>query len=317
MQKSNRLLDAFIANLRSNERSDDTIYQYISTLRHAERFFISEFNIPIFEMESISLLTKDMIGMWVAHVSEQDISLATRASYFYRMRSYLHWLFEQDIVLKHLHTSIPSLNGQVQRRRNNLANTDKVYSDDDITNMLEIAESNRKPMAAARNSAIIAMFAGTGMRSVEVLSLTVGQYKSATETHVLQNVTRKGGGIANIPFASFVAPYVDRYLALRGDVTDSDPLFVSLRANTPLSRGDARAAIAEIQKAAGVKTGLHNFRHTLVTRIAETNPTGIASAIAGHTSIRTTENNYIHAAPEQIRSVVDSLSINHLLSKDS
>lgn len=324
MQKSSRLLDAFIASLKNNVRTDDTIYQYTSTLRNAERFFVSNFNISIFDKEDLPRLEIDHIDEWVTHIREADISLSSRSNYYYRMRSYLRWLKARNLVDESFIGAVPSLNAAVERQRvtDPAADMQKVYSDEDIVTMLQIAQSHKNPLVAARNAALIAMFAGTGMRSVEVLSLTVGDYRAAASTHVLPNVKRKGSKYANIPFASFVVPYVDRYLSIRAEATDADPLFAAARVGhngtpAPLSRSDARTSIAAIQKKAGVRTGLHNFRHTVVSRIVETNPSGVAMVIAGHSSSRVTDEKYVHTDDATRRSVVDSLSINQLLSKNT
>lgn len=322
LKSSPRLLAGFIANLKNNVRSEDTIDQYTSTLRAAERFFISRFGISIFDKDQLHKLDIEHIEEWVTYIRESNVSLSSCCNYYYRMRSYLRWLKARKLVEESFISTIPSLNAAVAKQRvdDSMSDTSKVYSDADIINMLQIAQSNKRPLIGARNAALIAMLAGSGMRTVEVLSLTVADYLAAAETHILPNVKRKGNMHAQIPFAAFVAPYVDHYLSLRGDIKDTDPLFVSARGNKersslPLNRHDARASIAVIQKQAGVRTGLHNFRHTVVSRIVENNPTGVATAVAGHTNERTTTNNYIHIDSNARRAVVDSLSINQLLSK--
>lgn len=316
MQNLKPLEAAYIESLRNNNNRDDTIYTYLLTLRNVERFFLQSFSLSIFSPEDVKQITPFMVSNWMSSVRTSGVADATRAQYQHRLRGYFKWAREFELIDRDLATIIKPFKYD---RPENAEDISKVYSDDDIMRMLQIAQSHHNPIMAARNAAIIAMLSGSAMRGIEVESLKVGDYRNATDTRILSSITRKGGSKSNIPFAEFVASYVDAYLALRQPESDDEPLFLSTKPDRktgklrPLDRRSVRLAVAAIQKEAGVRTGVHNFRHTVITRVAEANPTGIASAVAGHRSTSVTQNHYIHASDETRRSVVDSLPINQKL----
>lgn len=300
----------FIAALKRENRSEDTSYNYLQTLRSAERFFVETYNLSLFIPEELVQFTIPMINSWTDSLRNSTLSDQTRKVYYSRLRRYLKWA---PLYVKQIDRDLPLAipNFTIEHSNDDMS---RVYTDYSIVKMLEIAQSHKNHIIGTRNAAIIALLAGSAMRGVEVVSLTVGDYLNSKRTHVLTDVRRKGGGRKSIAYASFVAPYVDRYLALRTPLRPDDPLFAS--ASAPyrvLDRRSLRRSVSEIQKAAGVKTGTHNFRHTVVTRVAEANNTGVAAAVAGHTNIKTTADHYIHINGEARRAVVDNLSINQLL----
>lgn len=300
----------YIANLKREKRSEDTAYTYMQTLRSAERFFVETYGLSLFIPEELVRYTVPMIYAWEDHLATLNLSDRTRMVYYNRLRKYLKWapLYVKQID-RDLPLAIPCFS--VDKPADDPS---RVYSDQAIVRMLDIAASHKNHIIGARNAAIIAMLAGSAMRGVELVSLTVDDYRASTSTHVLSKVRRKGNKTAAIAYASFVIPYVDRYLALRNPQSGSEPLFTaSTLPVRALDRRSLRRSLADIQQQAGVKTGTHNFRHTVVTRVAESNNLGIAAAIAGHSNADTTVNHYIHAEASQRRSVVDSLSLNQLM----
>lgn len=302
------LEEKFIGFLTVSKKSADTINNYMHTLRSAERFFEENFSLSLFKEEDLMAFKPTMFDDWVAHIASKGLADGSQAQQHTRMRAYLRWAYDREYTSRDYTRLMPHIKAEPVAD-----DPTKVYSDDDIVNMLEIASRNRDPLMAARDAAIIALLAGSAMRVIELASLTVGDYLKARRSRVLPQVRRKGGKIVDIPYAEFVAPYIDNYLILRSPQRDEDALFTSIRSGNPMSRSDIYHAIAPIQERAGVRQGLHNFRHTVITRIARSYPTGIASAVAGHSSTDVTQRHYIHASAEDRRSVVDSLSINDLL----
>lgn len=316
MQKSKPLEEKYIASLTTDNRSPDTIYTYLQTLRSSERFFLEKYGLSIFNPADLEVMTVDHIDAWKNNLTASAVSDASRKVYYARLRSYLKWAYLYCDVSPKLGIAINSFTAQEPPEDPN-----RIYSDNSVAQMIKLAQAHHNPVIAARNAAIIAMLAGTAMRGIELVSLTVGDYHNSRSTQVLTKVRRKGGATKSIAYAAFVQPYVDLYLSLRSPADEDEPLFASTRINPAtgkapsLDRRELRRAISNIQKMAGVKTGVHNFRHTVVTRIAETSPTGIAASVAGHSTVNTTLNHYIDLNDEQRRSVVDALPLNQMLRK--
>lgn len=164
-----------------------------------------------------------------------------------------------------------------------------------------------------RDLAVLATLLLTGLRSAELLSLTLASLTGAAGERRIR-VVGKGGKARSVPFEDALDTVINSYLASRRVRFPStrlgvkSPLFVDTR-NEPLQRGGLQYLVEMSMRSAGVGDRrspgalVHALRHTYATRLADdgANASEIM-ALLGHASL-TTSQAYIDAtAKEQRRS---------------
>lgn len=314
------LIDDFKELLVMENSSPATIYNYDFILRHAEQFFSEHYGVTLTD-NKLWRLNGSMIQAFVNDFESRGIADSTKIQYIRRMNRFLSWTYEMGYTKTNLSAALPKIKSigkkasyREDRNDANLYADDeedsRVYSDQDIVRMIAIASLNKNNLIAARDCAMIAMLAGTGLRASELASLNVRNIRRAEGRCI--RVWRKGGKRGIVAIAEFAIPYLNNYLALRRNPADDEPLFLSTQ-NNRLSRCTIWQILSRIQKSANVQTGVHNFRHTVLTNIAKNNTTGVAAVIAGHSSSQITEKYYIHPDTEDREKVIDGLTLNEVL----
>ena len=164
-----------------------------------------------------------------------------------------------------------------------------------------------------RDLAVLAMLLCTGVRSAELLELTVGSLAGRRGDRRV-HVRGKGGHSRSIPVEGALDDVIDAYLTSRrarfGENPRSGaPLFVDHRGE-PLRRGGLQYLVRQSLRAAGVSDRVqpgamvHALRHTFATRLAEdgANASEIAKLL-GHASISSSQTYIDVTAREQRLSV--------------
>lgn len=175
-----------------------------------------------------------------------------------------------------------------------------------------LSDSQAKKLLAAvkgddeqskRNRAIIALCLTCGLRTIEVARATVGDFKDNGAFWTL-DVVGKGHLTTDesVKVAKPVAELINQYLAIRGVVEDSEPLFTSTSNNTAkygnsFSAQSVGKMIKRYMKAAGIadkKITAHSTRHYAATTAIKS---GVdvreVAAMLRHTSIVITSV-YLH-----------------------
>jgi site-specific recombinase XerD len=164
-----------------------------------------------------------------------------------------------------------------------------------------------------RDLAVLATLLLSGLRSAELLTLTVGSVTGAAGERRI-HVIGKGGKARSVPIEDPLDQVISRYLASRRTqfpakrIGSNSPLFVDGRGE-PLQRGGLQYLTEMALRAAGVGDRrspgalVHALRHTYATRLADDGATASEIMILlGHASL-TTSQAYIDAtAAEQRRS---------------
>lgn len=156
----------------------------------------------------------------------------------------------------------------------------------------------------------------TGMRSAELLGLTLGSFGGSPGDRRVQ-VTGKGGKTRSLPIENPLEQLIDVYLATRMERFGQStlPRSASLLVDTkgrPLQRGGLQYLVQQCYRHAGVHDRVpkgalvHLLRHEFATRLAEHG----ASAhelmkLLGHASIATGEN-YVATTARQVRDAARS-----------
>ncbi|MFB9884032.1 tyrosine-type recombinase/integrase [Planobispora siamensis] len=162
-----------------------------------------------------------------------------------------------------------------------------------------------------RDLVVLAMALVTGMRSAELLSLTLGSIGGSPGERRVQ-VVGKGGKSRSLPIEAPIEHLIDRYLHSRLErfglttLPRSAALLVDT-ANRPLRRGGLQYLVRQCYRHAGVHdrvqkgTLVHALRHEFATRLAERG----ASAhelmeLLGHSSIVTGQA-YVASTAREVR----------------
>lgn len=173
-----------------------------------------------------------------------------------------------------------------------------------------------------RDLAVLATLLCTGVRSAELLELTVASLAGRVGDRRL-HVHGKGGKNRSIPIEDALDATIQDYLRSRrerfGERLPGDaPLFVDHRGE-PLQRGGLQYLVRQSLRAAGVSDRVqrgamvHALRHTFATRLAEdgANAAEIAKLL-GHASINSSQTYIDVTAREQRLSVRANRTLNVL-----
>ena len=150
-----------------------------------------------------------------------------------------------------------------------------------------------------RDLAVLALLLCTGLRSAELLSLTVGSLAGRPGERRL-HVVGKGGVTRSVPVEAPLEVLLDSYLVTRGRrfggrPARSAPLFVDAH-GAALRRGGLQYLVRQCYRHAGVHdrvahgTLVHALRHTFATRLAEDGATATEiMRLLGHSSINASQ----------------------------
>jgi site-specific recombinase XerD len=176
-----------------------------------------------------------------------------------------------------------------------------------------LPRSNARQPWPERDLAVLATLLLTGLRSAELLSLTVGSI-TGTPGERRIHVTGKGGKSRSVPIEDALDQVIHAYLGTRRARFPSrrigvrSPLFVDNH-GTPLQRGGLRYLTDTAMRAAGVGVRrspgalVHAMRHTYATRLADDGATASEiMALLGHASLTTSQAYIDSTATEQRRS---------------
>lgn len=153
----------------------------------------------------------------------------------------------------------------------------------------------------SRDGALIAVLAGLGLRSCEVISLQLSDYDPVN--HQL-HIHGKGGKQRTLPLNSSIVSWLERWLANRGD--SSGPLFYGNDWHGNLvERPISRAALSKVIRLATEASGTrllspHDFRRGFITDVLQTEHLFTVTHMAGHCSPNTTRH-YDHRPFEILR----------------
>lgn len=149
------------------------------------------------------------------------------------------------------------------------------------------SELEAKPWVAARDTAVLALCYGTGLRISEALGLT----KSALQDQTLR-VTGKGGKTRLTPIITPVREAIDKYLALCPFAIEQDePFFRGVKGGV-LSPRIIQLRTAQLRSALGLPKSAtpHALRHSFATHLlGRGGDLRTIQELLGHASLSTTQ----------------------------
>ncbi len=194
---------------------------------------------------------------------------------------------------------------------------------DEVNAILDVAEDGSGLSAHAdsyhektkvRDTAILTLFLGTGIRISELVGLNNGSIDFKTNSFV---VTRKGGNQALLYFSEEVGDALGAYLAQKEedsrveDNSSQAPLFLSMQ----YKRITVRAVENLVKKYAKIVSPLkkitpHKLRSTYGTALyRETGDIYIVADVLGHKDVNTTRKHYAAITEERRRSVAGAVKL--------
>jgi integrase/recombinase XerC len=158
-----------------------------------------------------------------------------------------------------------------------------------------------------RDKAIAGLMLFSGLRTVEVLALRVGDIDIARGW---AKVAGKGGRERRTPIDTQVAGLVQTYLLVERAATDTDVLFVVAKGphrGQPLTPAGLRTVFRYHRQRAGVPAAHpHALRHSFGTALAEAGvDLAVIQTLMGHAHVDSSVV-YIHLAPVRVRAAFDT-----------
>lgn len=304
-----RIVEEYKTNLLATKKSEKTIENYCRVAKLMCDFISQKCRIN--PDEHLELVNGDMVKAWVATYRNNKDS--TRNLYIIAGKSFLNDLFTSGKTASDLSIALPKTKTIMSNTENHDEEEDdedenndeyaqKVFTQSDIQKMLSGCGSGRN---GARAKAMIALFLGSGMRASEVASLKIEEFQRMKEKGYVKCI-RKGGERKRINIAEFVPPYIEEYLEFREDVRPDAPLFAT-RTGAPMNRCEIYTVISTIQKKCNIKTGVHKFRHTVLSEAERVGGAAISRDIGNHHSLQIT-NRYVHTSNKERKDVLDKTS---------
>ncbi len=289
--------DDFILNLKANNFSEETAYNYERDLKTFETFLSNDIK------KAFENINKTDILRFKAYLSSSDRKTAEDKkpekklnSYSINrilssMRSYLKFMEDMEHKTPISSNAIKLLKNEKKSAR--------VPEFEQLIKLIEApTKYEEKIQVALRNRALLETLFATGMRISELLSLKVEQIDQTGKIYILG----KGKKQRFVYLTPRALSHLKNYLAKRNST--SDMLFVPYRGrnnnekNKKLSTNYLQYKIKQYRQLLDINLPIsaHTLRHSFATFLAEkgANPAAI-QILLGHESLDTTTR-YVHAS---------------------
>lgn len=290
-------LDDFLLNLQTNNRSDETIYNYERDLKVFENF-LNDINTKFENIDKKTILN------YKAYLTSRDRKTPTSNNSVKKLaslsmnrmlstlRSYLIFLIKMDY-------SVPVPPSAIE-----LVKTEKkvprIGEIEDIIKLIESpSEFEKNKIIATRNRTMLETLFSTGMRISELLNLKM--------TDIDRNgrifVKGKGKKERFVYLTPRAQKWIKKYLEVRG-ASESPFLFLPYRGKNvhkkdkKVSSNYLEEKIKKYRELLGLNIPItaHGIRHAFATYLAENGASPAAIQILlGHESLDTTTR-YVHAS---------------------
>lgn len=292
------LISLFTNSLAAANKQASTLSQYADDLRRFERFLQEEYGLSLTAQQAgeIRAYMLDAYAQWLFR---RGLEISTRNKYIIELKRFFGYLHDAELIpgdpAKILHCIKEPDSAESPDARK------EIYTPDQLQTFLAAIASDREHCNDRRDIAIIALIvASGGMRASEVCSLNLS---SMAEIRAgLLYCRRKGGHWRYIEVAPFAVPYLEDYLTRRVDAAPDAPLFLSTHGSR-LNRNTLWKSLAHKQRQAELSTGIHIFRHMMLTEVEKRGGGAAARDIAGHKRLSTT-NRYTHTTHEERAALV-------------
>jgi site-specific recombinase XerD len=290
-------LDDFILNLKANNFSEETSYNYDRDLKTFEYFLNNDIKKSFYKIDKTDILRYKAYLTSIDRKTAANEKTDKKLSSFSinrmlsALRSYLKFMEDMD------HT--PPVSSAAIKLIKNIKKHGQVPEFEELIKIIEAPtkyEDDEK--IALRNRAILETLFATGMRISELLSLKVNQIDKTGRVYILG----KGKKQRFVYLTPRALTHLKNYLAKRSST--SEMLFVPYRGknnkekNKKLSSNYLQYKIKKYRELLdlNIPISAHTLRHAFATYLAENgaNPAAI-QILLGHESLDTTTR-YVHAS---------------------
>lgn len=290
-------LDDYLLNLKSNNYSEETVYNYERDLGVFENF-LNDIKV---EFDKID---KKIILNYKAYLISQDrmtpkaekVFKKLNAFSINRMLSALRSYFKFLIDMDHESPISPTSIGLIKTDKKH----PRVSEFEEVVKIIEAPNKFEKNKTVSiRNCAMLEVLFSTGMRISELTNLKKEQIDK-TGRIFIKGKGKKERFVYLTPRAQ---KHIKNYLDIRGE-TDTPYLFIPLRGKNighkdrKISPNYLQEKVKRYREFLGINTpfSCHSIRHAFATYLAEggANPAAI-QILLGHESLDTTTR-YVHAS---------------------
>ena len=291
------LLDDFLLDLKTNNYSEETIYNYERDLKVFEDF-LNDIDSPFDKIDKKTLLNYKayLISQDRKTANDQKAGQKLKSYSINRMlsalRSYIKYLIDMDYK------------SPIGPEMVKLSKTDKKHPHvPELNDLIKLIESpsqlEKNKKVALRNRAMLEVLFSTGMRISEIINLPKAQVDKTGKIFI----KGKGKKERFVYLTERAKKHLDSYLEVRGE-TDSPYLFIPYRGKNSqnkekkVSPNYLQEKIKRYRELLGINIPIsaHTLRHGFATYLAESgaNPAAI-QILLGHESLDTTTR-YVHAS---------------------
>lgn len=295
------LFDDFLLNLKVNNYSPETYYNYERDLKVFEDFLFDN------AVDFAKLSKKDILNYKALLTSydrktalAQETKIRLNAYSINRMLSVLRSYFKYLIEMDYPTTIAPDMIKMVKTIRKN----SQVAELDEFVKLLQFPSTYEKNrLVGLRNRAMLEVLFSTGMRISELINLKTKQIDKTGRIFVLG----KGKKERFVYLTPRAKEHLEAYLATRND--NSPFTFIPYRGQ---NSADCERKISPVYLQTTIKKyrelldinlpiSAHSLRHGFATYLAEAgaNPAAI-QVLLGHESLETTTR-YVHASDSYAR----------------
>lgn len=290
-------LDDFLLSLKTNNYSEETIYNYERDLETFQNF-LKEINIDFDKIDKKTILN------YKAYLISRDRKTAKiqggkkkLSSYSINrmlssLRSYFRYLIKMDYKTSISPSSIELVKTEKKHPR--------VSEFEEIKKIIESpSQFEKNKIVAFRNRAVLETLFSTGMRISELINLKTTQIDKNGRVFIMG----KGKKERFVYLTPRAQKHIKKYLEVRGD-SESPYLFIPYRGknihqkNKKISPNYLEEKVKRYRELLGlnIPITIHGIRHGFATYLAESGASPAAIQILlGHESLDTTTR-YVHAS---------------------
>lgn len=259
LDQDDDLLDAFIASMKVQGRSEKTIDRYVYVIGR----FMAFAGVPT---RAVNVYH---IRKWITAEKGRGIQESTQEGERQVLSSYFGWLFREGLIEKNPMGNVGTI--KVPKKQK------KTFSPVEIRKLNDAC-------SCVRNRAMIAFMASTGCRVSEMTGLNRDALDMANQECVVHG---KGDKERTVYFDSVTAMLLDEYLKTRKD--DNPALFIG-KFKERITANGVRDMLTRTAERAGVENAHpHKFRRTRATEWARKGmQIQTISHLLGHTKLETT-----------------------------
>lgn len=236
------------------------------------------------------VVTKDVVRQYIGFLTMMKMAKRTTGRKLAALRRYFGWLArnQQILVDPTIGVRTPSDTGRLP----------KVLTNEQLGALLHTDDTDQPDWKIARDTAVIELLYGSGLRVSELCSLDVD---SVNVKQLAVSVVGKGGKERRVPVGEPSLLALKQWVALRSEVVTNAStvaLFVNSR-GTRLGTRDVRRIIDARSLA---PTHPHALRHTYATHLLDNGADLRAvQELLGHADVATTQR-YTHVSKERLKS---------------